>query len=488
VVATRLAVAKSVLDVIATANTFDGPSYRAGALELASALQGDEAETFPLGFADAVGVLASDLLRLRAAADVAVELDLYEAVSAFVDALEKQRDPHLLGQVLTLSRHPGVPPGVSARVDRLVEEVSGPQADAFRLRSDPSASPLSELDRVLQAQVWAGLATRYGLEQRVAPHTYLDSRPDDLDDYWVVASRLVQAGLRLHRLPDLYRQPVSPLWLNARYPLVGWSADAVSRLRALDPQVSARQFVLAAADTGLGWSRTLAGVQARLPEGLHLRSGPEPEEWSAPFSAETLRHGAFDAVEMTYLGGASRYLLRQAVRNGLDPVDSDVQRWRFGQLVALRVTNAFRLRRRTAADVKVMLSRVEQLAEASTSSRVAVDANGRVYIDDGSGGFDELLHGQSALPAVLEIDEVFQPIQLGDGRIPDLLRPAPTLVVHPERLGGSPTVDGRRISARAIASLEGARGIDVVRSAYPELTTTEVNDGLRVGRELLATR
>lgn len=57
--------------------------------------------------------------------------------------------------------------------------------------------------------------------------------------------------------------------------------------------------------------------------------------------------------------------------------------------------------------------------------------------------------------------------------------------VDPIVLAGTPTIRSRRVPVRSLAETM-TRGMDTVRSAYPELNAAEIVDGVKVANAILA--
>ncbi len=486
----ELALSKTLLDALTMINVYDGPQQIDLIAQFSGDLEEDEAIAFPSAFARIISVLQSDLPRWRVAADLAVQLDLFEVVPALLSTLERSFDVHQAASLATLLQNPGVPEEVYKGGSTFLDKVDASHQlrSAIAVRRSPDQRPSSDLESILAAQSWPGVSSQASLS-RLAPMIQIAGVDAPAATYWKAAIALAQAGARLRRLPSTWHRPPQRGWLSDSYPLVSWTGVAVARVRSHLPGFHAPQVLVTDHLEGpLGLPRLINQVNQVLPIGPKLRRSEAVVQHGVPaFSRDTLRLGAFDAAEMQYLGAATRATLRRLSIEALPPFESDVNRWSFSQLVTLRLLQSFKARgQRFRSDPSVLLGKLDEIASANERSLVGIDASGKVYVGQ-LGALQDITTGQQAFPDVLLVDEAFKPFELGGGVVPALLHPGRQTVVHPAVLGGTPCVEGRRLAARTLALMAQKRGMEVLRSAYPELTPGEIGDATAVGRAILAT-
>jgi uncharacterized protein (DUF433 family) len=485
-ITTQLALAKELLDIFVAGDVYDDPAgVEDSILSLLGSLDIDEAEALPRAYEDALRSLESDLLRWRVAGDLAVRVDLFEVADSLAAAVSRIHDAHQAANLAALAVHPSLDPhGPAVTVlESLQLHESLVTLLGVRLGRDEAHD---DIGRILDIQMWPG---RYGVNdlRQVAPCIYVAEHGAPPDLSWRAVAALARAGARVRRIPEHVRDASTP-WASPDLPLVSWSGTAVVAWRKMT--ATHRGAVISAPtdlDGALPLVRFVGAVNRALPAGMALRRRQmDLSPATQAFSPSSLTAGAFDVSEMSFLGAASRGVVQRLSHAGLHPVEADVYRWRFSQLVTVRILQAFKARgARYQRDLPSIVTALSDIAEASQTHRVGVDVNGGIYVDDGE-GFRTLRGGQQALDSVLAIDDAFRPFELGGGIVPDLLRPGRTTTVHPLTAGGTPCVESRRVSARAIALVAANRGHDVLRSAYPELSPPELTDAVAVGNAILA--
>jgi uncharacterized protein (DUF433 family) len=159
--------------------------------------------------------------------------------------------------------------------------------------------------------------------------------------------------------------------------------------------------------------------------------------------------------------------------------------WSFGQLVAYRTWQRFREKSRKRQFPTHLVRQLEELTGSPTAVELGVSSDGRLLQRVKSGWMDRV-SGQEVISEALAFDEVFDPFQLGEGRVPGLLQPSPRSQVRPDILGGTPILESHRIAVRALAEVARKQGEEAVRSAYPSLSESDIQDALRVGSGILA--
>lgn len=114
-------------------------------------------------------------------------------------------------------------------------------------------------------------------------------------------------------------------------------------------------------------------------------------------------------------------------------------------------------------------------------SAIRVDGSGRVFIADGDKLADT--SGQVAIESVLQPTAPFETSKGVRG--PDLVKPRPTLRIHPGRLAGSPHVADTRVETLALSALKDA-GYTMARIAllYPFLSRSQISDSLDLESQL----
>ena len=234
VLGAQLALSKSLIDIFTMLDTYEEAPARQRVLRLVGGLASDD-DVSALGpaYSEALVVLASDLPRWRSAADIALRLDLHEALPGLIATLSKQRDPHVLAVAAALSQTPAVAAKQRQAVSRLVEGHHGlidPLQRMLSLRLDAGLEARTDLEGALKAQIWPGSVDR-GLLRRVGPLVYMAEQGSDPVIFWRVAAAVAGAGARLRRVPAVWRQQVPAVWFSPHYPVVAWSGAASAALR-----------------------------------------------------------------------------------------------------------------------------------------------------------------------------------------------------------------------------------------------------------------
>lgn len=487
-IAPELALTKTFIDLLVSSDAYE--TSRMSSLLGSVLTDTDAAESayVPAAFAAALRAVESDLPRLRAAAEAAVQLDLYEVLDVLIGGLRRVHDPRLLGVIATLMSNPALS---KDEFDRHTRDLAAfrtalPSIDGLLQVRLKEADPTSTSEKLVAAQVWPGDSTVEALS-RFAPVVYVSADGAPSGDYWRIVGALGVAGARVRRVPTYIEHLPHAAWATEHAPLVAWSGSALATWKRVTGFDYVRNVMVGSdLDSKLAIPRFLNNVRKVLPSGWILRPAGDTAAVteSLTFNVETLREGAFDQAEMLYLGAAGRSVLQGLSREVLVPKESDRHRWAFDQLITLRLVQGYKAHRKTKmADARRLYLGLHDIAVASESSEVAYDANGNLYVDQGD-GFRTIDGGQEALGDVLRIDEAFKPFKLGGGLVPDLLQPSRRTQVDPRVQGGSPTLRDRRMSARAVYEVFDIRGEEVTRSAYPELNGAEIADAVAVGRAI----
>ena len=87
---------------------------------------------------------------------------------------------------------------------------------------------------------------------------------------------------------------------------------------------------------------------------------------------------------------------------------------------------------------------------------------------------------------ITDIGDVFRPFDYGGGTTLGLLQASENTKLHPTVLNGTPHLEGHRISAKALASVDTLSRREVIEAAYPELEGKRFEDTVTVGKRLLS--
>jgi uncharacterized protein (DUF433 family) len=187
---------------------------------------------------------------------------------------------------------------------------------------------------------------------------------------------------------------------------------------------------------------------------------------------------------MLFLSTVSRSTLGR-VRDDLPPQTiDDTPYWSFSQLVALRTWQALRLRTRHRHLRTDVLRTLSKFAGSSETKRIGVTTSGEI-LQESDQKLINLMSGQESIPEFIYLDEVFRPVELGEGRMPGLTEPSAHTRVNPTVLGGTPRAEGQRIAARTIARMKLNHGMTAVVAAYPTIERVVLDDAAQVGDALL---
>ena len=451
-------------------------------------LRSDEAVQLPGAVAAVTPLLLEDPDRLRLALDLITTFDLVEVLPTLLRLVAESSQAQILLAAASLSTNPAADPdaGGVVRSAAIGSGASRMESRALAIRLDPGETPSTDLEALLRAQSWpGGRSSEEGVA--VAPRILLDESTGPQDFRWRFAGDLYEAGAAVRRLPAVWKRQPSPAWLGNSAIVVTWTNAAVARLRQADPRITLSQFIMAAQPESPASRMKLLSQVAQHPRiigRLRLPGRPESEASIDPLRPDLYKLGSFDTREMLFLAGVSRPVM-QRVRDELRPrVVRAVPYWSFNQLVGLRTWQFFRARADSHRFPTTVLKALVEFAGATQPTRVGVTGAGEVLVES-DGRFVDWLSGQEAMAPFVLLDEVFQPVELGEGRIPSLLDPSLFTRVHPAILGGTPRIVGFRISARAVAGMVEEHGDIAVRQAYPDLTDSQIADAAQLGGELL---
>lgn len=453
-------------------------------------LPASEAPLLPTSLARVLPLLTANPERLRLAVDLAVAFDLFEAAGAAVSVAQRSRDSQVALSAAALCGNPGVPQEIvdAARDFGRGLELTEPQTRALELRLSPEFSAIGELEAELKISLWPGESIVPSGERRWVA---FDQLGQPSNSYWTLLGDIYERGLNIRRIPDHPSRQPSLSWIGPDVVVVTWLNDIVSRLKdSMDFDIR-----LLLKSPALNSERVRKQLLRKLEQLVGVAQ-PGPD-WlvettvtlEEPMHPSVFHRGAFDSVEMAFLGGGKRSRLDGVAGEVLNPrrIPHTRERiWTFDQLVAYRIWHFFEpeTSRRSA---RSLLESLHKKARSVNSHVVAVTSSGSLLVRKGDDFIDSET-GQSVFRDIVAIDKVFRPFELGGGHVPDLLTPSLHTTVHPSRLGGTPALLDHRISARSIASINEQRGWEAVTETYPNIPTDLLEDAAETGRALLAKR
>lgn len=367
-----------------------------------------------------------------------------------------------------------------------------PSLVSVRISGPPDTNlPLArnEIEAGLKSARWPGETTEP--DQRMN-WVSVDELGRPVASYWTLLGDIYEMSFNIRRIPTEVRRKPAASWMAPNVLVVTWSDHIVSQLQSHGFSFASHLLLKAPPLTSVRARRRLLRDLAQLAG--KPQEGPE---WllestvtlDAPMDPSIFHRGAFDSVEMAFLGGGKRSKLDGVAGEVLVPrrIKHTRERiWTFDQLVAYRIWHYFQpdTSRRSA---RRLLESLHNKARSAESHLVAVTASGSVLVRRGD-DFVDSETGQAVFKDIVSIDKVFRPFELGGGRVPDLLTPSAHTTVHPARLGGTPSLHSHRIPARAVASINEQRGWEAVQETYPGISSHLLEDAAEVGRALLAKR
>ena len=484
----------SVLEAILNVDMRAAPPNHEVWNQLIQRMADRDAARVPSAFDRTLPLLAGDVDRLRLATDLIVSFDIYEAMPSLLNLARKLKSSDLALAAAAFASHPGVPES-TARIAREelvgIVDMSASQREAFDIRTEPSYQARSDRGAELKRAMWPGADSE-------VPIIYVVERDAPARLQLMTLGLLREEGVRVRRIPAQPNKTPPPSWFGNRAPVVTWTENTVSLLRSLGLEATAGQIVLGPRsdkDFG-GFSRRIENRLGR-PWISVKATHPFPLEHRI-LTPESLTLGSFDIREMAYLGGGRLSTLYDLSKRGrllprYLPSGHHNGLWSFAQLIAFRTWRVLALRAGARSFPSRLVSEFEGLASSVHVAEVAVTADGRLLERDPEqsvenpdrGGWHDRDTGQEVFEEVLTIDRVFQPFELGGGRVPHLAKPSRLTRVDPAIAGGTPTVQSARIAARAIAEVVSKQGREAAGYAYPELSSQELADGLQVGLQVL---
>lgn len=445
--------------------------------DLTEHLTAEQAVCLPQVIAEVLPHLRTDPERLRFAAHLVARFDFFEAAGGLAEIALSVDDRDLRLAAAMLCGHPSV----DATVRRRVADAVGDDR-AGRIRLDRSVVPETEDEKRLFWQRWPGARTEPSPFAQ-APVVVLDGGfpADAVLNFAIRADRV---GASVRRLPT---DAEIPFWFGAQTVLV---CEPPTRSRVLSsyPGFPERQILVERMPTE-DWEidRLLQKINAALSGSEWLRLadlGPEVEH--VLWAPDVFTAGVYPTKDAAFLSGTTASSLNNLRKQGvLQPRESGILLWTFRDVVAVRTWMFLRSRspRRISSRVVGALA---QFAGDSQAVQLGATSEGRVLVNRGD-GWDDVDDGQRVMGlSITDIDTVFRPFRYGSGTTIDLLQASANTKLHPTVLNGTPHLRGRRISAKALASVDERCRREAIEAAYPELEGMAFEDTVAIGRQLLS--
>ena len=445
--------------------------------DLVERLNAEQAACLPNAIGNVLPLLSNDSERLRFAAQLAVNFDLFEAAPNLAEIALAANDRELILAAARLCGNPAADAAVRQRISEAVAD------DPFgRIRLDRSFVPSTEDEQRLYSQCWPGIRTESSPYPQT-PVVVLDGSYS-ADAALSFAIRLDKAGASVRRLSP---GTGIPHWFGAQTVLV---CRAPTRSRVLNkcPKFPEHQILVEEmpankreADELLRRVNNALTGPHRLTLGIF---GPEVEY--AVWAPDVFTAGVYTTKDAAFLAGTTTSSLNRLRKSDiLEPRDAGVLLWTFRDVVAVRTWVYLKSSTNSRVPSKVV-AELARFAGDSEAVRLGATSQGRVLVDKGD-GWDDVVSGQRVMGIpITNIDEVFQPFEYGGGKTLDLLRASDNTKLHPTILNGTPHLDGHRISAKALASVDTLCRRDVIEAAYPELEGKSFDDTVSVGKQLLS--
>ncbi|MCY4069131.1 MAG: hypothetical protein OXE79_08525 [Acidimicrobiaceae bacterium] len=437
-----------------------------------------EAEHLPEAFAGVLPLLRNDRERLRLAVEFAARLDYFEAAGAVAAAAVELADRDLLLEAAALCGNPTADGAARARV---LDAVHDDRAALIRI--DPAVVPATADEKRLHLQCWPGARSSHGQEAALAPVVVIDTQLDALAALRL-SVRLDAAGASLRRLAE--RGGV-PRWFGPETVLI-CHPKTRSRVLSAFPSFSERLILYEEIpQDGRGTDGLLRRVNAVLDGFSKLEiEKPGSDVETVVWDPDVFTAGVYPTREAAFLAAASasslNYLHKQ--RRLVPREFGGGWYWNFRDVVAVRTWQYLKSQAVRRVSSKVVEALVK-FAGDSQAVQLGATSEGDMLVDHGSGWVNAVT-GQSALGLeITEIDAVFRPFDYGAGTAIDLLQASANTRLYPTTLNGTPHLQGHRISAKALASVEYEHGREAIEAAYPELEGVVFEDTVEVGLRLL---
>lgn len=430
----------------------------------------------PSVLGDTLWALRSEPDQLRFAADLLVELDMYEAASAVTRVAWETGDMQLLFAAASLCGNPAADAWLRRRLAQ--DLADHPEA---QIRLYDTHRPSTPEESLLFEQCWPGSRAaedRY----RLPPVAVLDVSFPPLD-LLRVSLPLIDAGATVRRLDP---RAEIPNWFGAQSAVVctpETRRQIVGRYRSF-PEDRFIEGLDASTDTKI--AALLRRITNALPGTRSLRLSALGDEldktWWDP---DVYELGAYETSEVACLTSASSSILYSLARQEiLKPLRHGRQAlWQFRDVVAVRTWRYLcsKSQRRVPRDT---IGELAKFAGDADATNVGVTSNGDLLAER-DGHWVNVSTNDRVLPINLtEVDEAFEPFPLGSRQVPGLLQPSEHTTLHPTKLSGAPRLVGHRITARALHELDQQGGNDSILEAYPELQDIPFRDVVTIGARL----
>jgi uncharacterized protein (DUF433 family) len=488
-----LELSRATLSVIASAEPAEGAPLVDTWRRLVADLTEDEAIQLPAAIASVLDPLRLDPERFRLALDIITTFDLAETLPKLIGLGISNGDPDLALRAALLVSNPSVPVELMNQVEILGSHArfNERQRQSFAIRLNPSAQPMDDLQVQLQNQLWPGRWTV--APENVAPIVAVDELSGKATDRWTVLADLVEAGAVVKRLPAHWNHTPRSQWMNPRVPTIAWTDTSLARIRAFLPSFRIDSlYILDPASPRPNADRLISEVNTRLAgwRSIKARSVLPSRAAESPLSSGLYRQGAFDLKDMTFLSGCGAEQLRRLkdVLPARYPREREPY-WSLNQVVAGRAYRYLQLAAPNKRISKQVITSLVEFAGFDEPTSVGINSGGEILVEHG-GRFLNWKTREVMNPPDVLLDRVFQPFAVGRN-VPDLILPSAYTRVHPDLAGGTPTVRGKRVPARAIAAIAdqlrgGADLVESVRDLFPDLHPEAIRDAANLGRALLA--
>ena len=445
--------------------------------DLLDGMDDTEAKLLPKSMADIMPLLKSDIHRLRFAADFLARLDLYESAGAVLTAAVQTRDHQLMLSAASLGGNPAVEAPLR---DRIQAYADGNRAIMIRLSSD--VMPSSQSEEWLYLQCWPGART-VDKPLRFAPVVVLDIDLPPANSLRL-AAMMERFGATIRRLdtsapiPNWFGNQTALVCTPKNQNIVHSKYPKLATNRIFAEQLPSRSDRL---------TRLAHRVYNSIPRVRNDQAFAIDKSQAHVWNTDNYSLGVYGTNEIRFLTGATDYLLRKLVKQDyIQPRKyGQSQYYRFADIVAIRtyVHLQHSSSKRISADIVPSLAR---FAGDNQAVNIGATAAGDVLVDHGDkDGWIDIETGQATLELdITKLDDVFEPFQLGNGRVPGLLNVSVNTRLSPSTLNGMPYLHNHRITATTLAILE-EQGTEYIYHAYPELKNTEFQDTVDIGKKLI---